>query len=120
MPLIWQILTPAERPPEFTISFAQLGAVFAAILGLAVMIGRMIFNLSAARRPSRSHSRDRGGLPASRRRPRKQVPPTFANIAAAATQQAGMAYRTGKTLSLPNDPVVDIEASVRRLFHQLQ
>jgi len=120
-PLIWPILSPAEfsaaeQPPDFPISLAQVGAVLGAVLGLAAMIGRLIFKLSAPHRPSRSHSRDRGGLTASTLRRGEQVPPT----AAAVTHQAGLARRTGKPPSRPSNPGVDIEPSVRRLLQELQ
>jgi hypothetical protein len=122
MPLIWPTMSPAEpaeRPPEIPTSFARLGAVLAAVLGLAAMVSRMIFKLSAARRPSPSHSRDRRGLATRTRRSGKQASPTFANNSAAA-HHAGMTRRTGKALSSSSDPVVDIELSVRRLLRELQ
>jgi len=39
--------SPAEQSPNFPISFAQVGAVLGAGLGLALMIGRLIFKFSA-------------------------------------------------------------------------
>jgi hypothetical protein len=119
MPLIWPILTPADLPaagrqPEFTVSFPQLGAFIAAVLGLAAIVGRMIFKFSVRRRNC-SYSRDRRG---STGRTGKHGTPRFANTAAA-TRQANMARKAGKVPS-PNDPMVDYESSVRRLLHDLQ
>jgi hypothetical protein len=117
------ILSPAElaeRPPEIPTSLARLAAVLAAVLGLAAMVSRMIFKLSAARRPNRSDSRDQRGLATTRmHRSAKQAPPIFAKMTAAA-HQAGTARRTGRALSSSIDPVVDIELSVRRLLRELQ
>jgi hypothetical protein len=124
MPLIWPILSPtelsaAQRQPEFPISFAQLGAVFAVVLGFVAMIGHMIFKPTAARRPSRSGSRNRAVLAASTHRPSKQLPPTAAIVAATA-HQAEIACSADKASSPPSDPPVDIESSVRRLLQELQ
>jgi hypothetical protein len=120
MPLIWPVLTPADMPvtgrqPEFTVSFPQLGAFLAAMIGLATMVGRIIFKLSAACGPNRSRSRDRRGLTG---RAGKEVTPTFAKPTAAA-RQANMTRKTGKVPS-SNDPMVDYESGVRRLLHELQ
>jgi nucleotide-binding universal stress UspA family protein len=124
MPLIWPILTPAElsasgQRPEFTISFAQLGAVLAVVLGLAAVIARMISKLSAMRKPSRFDAGNRWRSASSTRRSGKQAAATVADTAAA-TYQAGMARRTIKATPPPSDPQGDFEASVRRLLHELQ
>jgi hypothetical protein len=97
MPLIWPIMTPqdlaaAQQAPRFTM---QLAAALAAVLVLAALIVRIIVRPSAARRPDRPNARDRWG--------------------SAAHQD--MARRTLKATS---DPAADIEASVRRLLHELQ
>jgi hypothetical protein len=119
MPLIWPILTPEELPatgrqPEFTISFPQLGAFLAAVLGLAAVVGRMIFKLSARRR-NRSPSRDSRG---STGRAGKQGTPTFAKTTAAA-RQTNVARKTREVRSA-NDPITDYESSVRRLLQELR
>ena len=106
-------LSSAERPADFPISFAEVGAVLGAMLGLAAIFGRLIFKLSA-KRPSRAHSRDRG-LTASTYRPGEQVSPTTAPI----TDRASLPRRTGKPSLSPSNPVVDIEPSVRRLLQEL-
>jgi hypothetical protein len=100
MPLIWPILTPAElsaaeQAPQFTVTFAQLAAAVAVVLGLAALIVRAIVRLSAARKPDRSNARGRWS--------------------SAAHQD--MVRRTVKATS---DPALDIEASVRQLLQELQ
>ena len=109
-------LSSAEQPPDFPISFAQAGAALGAMLGLAAIIGCMIFKLSARRRLSRTHSRDRGALTASTYWAGDQARST----PAAVTRQAGLTRRTGKAPPPPNTQVVDIEQSVRRLLQELQ
>jgi hypothetical protein len=98
MPLIWPILTPAEQAPSFAVTFAQLAAALAAVLGLAALIVRTIVKLSAARRLAPPNGRDRWS-PAARQ---------------------DMVRRTVETTPPPSDPAVAIEASVRRLLHELQ
>jgi hypothetical protein len=100
MPLIWPIMTPqdlaaAEQAPRFTITFVQLAAALVAVLGLAALIIGLLVRPSAARRSNWPNARDRWG--------------------SAAHQD--MARRTLKATS---DPAADIEASVRRLLHELQ
>jgi hypothetical protein len=124
MPLIWPILSPAElsaaeRPPQSPTSFAQICAALAVALGLAAMIGRLIFKLSASGRPSRSHSGRRPILAAGAHRRDKHAPPTFAHTTAAA-RQARMTGRAGKAPSPPSGSGADIESSVRRLLHELE
>jgi len=116
MPLVWPIMAPedvpaAGRQPEFTVSFPQLGAFLAAVLGLAAIVGRMIFKLSARRR---NRSRDSRG---STGRSAKQGTPTTASTTAAA-RQANMARKTSKVQSA-NDPIADYESRVRRLLQEL-
>jgi hypothetical protein len=118
MPLIWPILTPEELPatrrqPEFTASLPQVGAFLVAVLGLAAVMGRMIFKLSARRR-NRSPSRDSRG---STGRADKQGTPTFANTTAA-TRQTNVARKTREVRSA-NDPIAVYESSVRRLLQEL-
>jgi hypothetical protein len=100
MPLIWPILTPAEfaaseRPSQFAVTFAQLAAALAAVLGLAALIVRTIVRLSAARKPGRPNASVRWGSPARR----------------------DLVHRTVKATS---DPALEMEASVRGLLHELQ
>jgi len=119
MPLVWPIMAPedvpaAGRQPEFTVSFPQLGAFLAAVLGLAAIVGRMIFKLSARRR-NRSPSRDSRG---STGHAGKQGTPTFANTTAA-TRQTNIARKTREVRSA-NDPIAVYESSVRRLLQELQ
>jgi hypothetical protein len=100
MPLIWPILTPAElgaseRPTALTISFAQLVAALAAVLGLAALIVRTIVRLSAARKPDRPHARER-------------------------RESAAHPDMVRRTVKATSDPAVEIEASVRQLLHELQ
>jgi hypothetical protein len=107
-------LSSAEQSADFPISFVQVGVVLgAAMLGLAAIFGRMIFKL-CAKRPSRAHSRDRGGLTASTHRPGKQIPPTIAPV----TDRAILARRTVKPSWSASNPE-DIEPSVRRLLQEL-
>ena len=105
------ILDPAESPAsgepasELPISLAQLGAVFAVVLGLSAIIGRMIV------KPFAVCKRARG-----RRRPqhrRGKMPSRNANIAA-----EGHCRRDKASTPLGDRPV-DFEASVRRLLHEL-
>jgi hypothetical protein len=100
MPLIWPILTAqdlaaAEQAPQNAIPFAQLAAALAAVLGLAALIIRIIFQLTAARTQNRPNAGDRWGSAAPR----------------------GMARSTVKATSAR---AVDVEASVRLLLHELQ
>ena len=107
-------LSSAEQPADFPISFVELGVVLGvAMLGLAAIFGRMLFKL-CAKRPSRAHSRDRGGLTAKTHRPGKQIPPTIAPV----TDRAILARRTGKPSWSASNPE-DIEPSVRRLLQEL-
>jgi hypothetical protein len=120
MPLVWPVLTPEDLPaagrqPEFIVSFPQLGAFLAAVLGLAAIIGRMIFKLSARRR-NRSHSRGSRG---STRHTGKQGTQTFASTTAAATRQPNMARKTAEVRSA-NDPIGNYESRVRGLLQELQ
>jgi hypothetical protein len=124
MPLIWPILTPAElgateRPTALTISFAQLAVALFVVLGLAALIVRVIFRLSAVRSPGGSQARHQWRFAASIYRPGKQVSPTFPE-ATVRGQQPGMARRTIKATPPPSDPAAEIEASVRLLLHELQ
>jgi hypothetical protein len=119
------ILSPAERPAagepssELPIPLAQLGAVFALVLGLSAMIGRMIVKLFPVRTlVGRSLSRDRGGWAPTPHRRDKQMPTRDANMATEGYQD-GMACSTDKASSPPSDLPVDIESSVRRLLHEL-
>ena len=119
MPLVWPVLAPEDLPaagrrPEFTVSFPQLGAFLVAVLGLAAIVGRMIFKLSARRR-NRSPSRDSRG---STGHAGKQGTPTFANTTAA-THQTNIARKTREVRSA-NDPIAVYESSVRRLLQELQ
>jgi hypothetical protein len=105
MPLIWPIMTPqdlaaqdpaaAGRAPQFTVTFAQLAAALATVLGLAALIARTLVRLSAARKPDRLNARDRWGSAAHQDMLRKPVKAT-------------------------GDPAVEIAASVRRLLRDLQ
>jgi hypothetical protein len=113
------ILDPAEAPApgepasELPISLAQLGAVFAVVLGLSAIIGRIV-KLFAVCKLGRHHSRDRGGRgrpPTTHRR--GKMPSRNANIA------AGGHCRRDKASTPLGDLPVDFEASVRRLLHEL-
>jgi hypothetical protein len=122
MPLIWPILTPAElaaveRVPAFTISFAQLAAAFAAVLGLAALILRIILRYGAARpRPSKAEDHWRPDARAPRRG--KRVFAAFTDTAA----RAGQSARSTVNATTPSrhDQAADVEASVRGLLHELQ
>jgi hypothetical protein len=119
------ILSPAEVPAageaasERQISLGQLGAVFAFVLGLSAMIGRMIDKLFAVPRLGRSLSRDRGGWAPTPHRRGQQMPRRNTNVAAEGHQD-GMACRTDTASSPTTDLLVDLESSVRRLLHELQ
>jgi hypothetical protein len=107
-----------EPSSELPIPLAQLGAVFALVLGLSAMIGRMIVKLFPVRTLGRSLSRDRGGWAPTPHRRDKQMPTRNANMATEGHQD-GMACSTDKASSPPSDLPVDIESSVRRLLHEL-
>ncbi len=112
MPLIWPIMTPAELgAAERTISFAQLAAALFIVLGLAALMVRVIFRFSAIRRIGGSHARNQRRSTTSTRRPGKPVPPAFLDTIVRG-QHSGMAMP-------PGDPASEIEASVRRLLHEL-
>jgi hypothetical protein len=118
MPLIWPILTPAElgtaeRPTAVTIPFAQLAAALFVVLGLAAVMVRVIFRLSAMRRLGGSHARDHGRSTTSTRRPGKPLSPAFRD-----TTVRGLP--SGMAMPPPSDPASEIEASVRRLLHELR
>jgi hypothetical protein len=103
MPLIWPILTPAElaavgQVPAFTISFVQLAAAFAVVLGLAALILLTILRYGDARRFRPSKVEDQW-------RPAARAP------------------RGGKTVNATlsrRNQAADVEASVRGLLHELQ
>ena len=76
MPLVWPILTPeelaaADQPTGS--AFAHLAGVFAAVMGMAALIGILLLGISTGRRPRRStvahaaslHSSARSHRPAS-------------------------------------------------------
>lgn len=76
MPLVWPILTPeelaaADQPTGS--AFANLAGVFAAVMGMAALIGILLLRISTGRRPRRStvahaanpHSSARSHRPAS-------------------------------------------------------
>jgi hypothetical protein len=113
MPLIWPVSTAADQTPiggrpEFTVSFPQVGAFLTAVLGLAVIVGRMIFKLSANRR-SRSQARKERGAARVAGKPGRG-PSTNTASAPRAARLAPSAHDLG----------VDYEARVRRLLHELQ
>jgi hypothetical protein len=115
------ILSPAELPaaaePASDLPIlAQLGAVFAVVLGLAAILGRVIFKFFAVRGLGRSLSRDRGGWAPSTHRRSKQMPSRVANMAAEGHQD-GMAC--SEASSPPSDLPTDLESGVRRLLHEL-
>jgi hypothetical protein len=121
MPLVWPILSDEElstaaRPPDSPISFAQICAALAVVLGLAA-IGRLIFKLSACCKPNQFRSDRHAVRTVDTRRRDEHVPPTFARTTAAA-RQARMTCRMGKASS--SDSVANLEPSVRRLLHELE
>jgi hypothetical protein len=86
MPLVWPILTPeelaaADQPKES--AFAHLAGVFAAVMGIAALIGILLLRISTGRRPRRPavahaaslHSSARTHRPASHEMSRENESP---------------------------------------------
>ncbi len=123
-PLLSPVFPPSEplvvepRPNSAT-SAAPLSAVFVAVLGFAAMIVGVAFALFTLRKRSPSRTRSRLACTSSPHRRAKQAFSTFANVAASAGQTE-MPRKRAKTPPAPSTPVVDIEASVRRLLQELQ
>ena len=103
MPLVWPILTPAEvaaaqQPDASMISFAQLAAALAMVLGLVALIARVAFRFSAARKRM----------------------PVKAPEQRSATARREMTRRPPKPARPPRNAASDMEANVRGLLHELQ
>lgn len=103
MPLVWPILTPAEvaaaqQPDASMISFAQLAAALAMVLGLVALIARVVFRFSAARKRM----------------------PVKAPEQRSATARRTMTGRPLKPARAPRNAASDMEANVRGLLHELQ
>jgi uncharacterized protein (DUF58 family) len=101
MPLIWPILTPAERAqaeaaPQPSTPFWQLAAAFAAVLALAALIAHTLLRLTVARKSMRVSAPQ---TPSSEPRP-------------PAVRRKPIRPRSGR--------VPETEASVRRLLQELQ
>jgi hypothetical protein len=87
-------LSAAQRPSEYSISLAQLTAVFAIWLGLAALIVPMLFRPSAIRQPAQQKAHDQRDT-SIRRRPLKGT-------------------------QTPRDATSDFESSVRLLLQEFQ
>jgi hypothetical protein len=103
MPLVWPILTPAElaaaqQPDASIISFAQLAAALAMVLGLVALIARVVFRFSAARKRM----------------------PVKAPKQRSATARREMTRRPKKPARPSRNAASDMEANVRGLLHELQ
>jgi hypothetical protein len=90
-------LSAAQRPSEYSISFAQLTAVFAIWLGLAALIVPL-FRPSAIRQPAHHKAHDQWDTSIRR----------------------GIRRRTFKGAQTPRDPTSDFESSVRLLLQEFQ
>jgi hypothetical protein len=102
MPLVWPILSPAElaavkQPDASMTSFAQLAAALAMVLGLAALIARVVFRVSAAR---------------------KRMPVKAPEQRSATARE--MTRRPLKSARPPRNAASDMEANVRGLLHELQ
>ena len=103
MPLVWPILSPAERaavtqPDASMTSFAQLAAALAMVLGLVALIARVVFRFSAARKRMPVKAPEQRSATARREKTRR--PPQPARP--------------------PRNAASDMEANVRGLLHELQ
>ena len=119
-PAVRPITTPSdmttdERASTFTVPY--LVAIIAAVLGLVVIIGRIIFRLSAVRWFSRAEPRDR--FRRGSRLHRLDTESKFSNAAAAA-QHTDILRTTAKPI-MPQvrDSAGEFEASVRQLLQEL-
>jgi hypothetical protein len=90
-------LSAAQRPSEFSISLAQLTAVFAIWLGLAALIVPL-FRPSAIRQPPHQKAHDQRDTSIHR----------------------GIRRRTLKGTQTPRNPTSDFESSVRLLLQEFQ
>jgi hypothetical protein len=119
-PAVRPITTPSdmttdERASTFTVLY--LVAIIAAVLGLVVIMGRIIFRLSAVRWFSRAEPRDR--FRRGSRLHRLDTESEFSNAAAAA-QHTDILRTTAKPI-VPQvgDSAGEFEASVRQLLQEL-
>jgi hypothetical protein len=110
-PTEWLAAVRALAPSFFT----QFCALLAVVLGLAAIIGRMIFTLSAGRKPVPKSQSARGQLSAASTD--EYVFEPFAHTAAN-TDEAGMAADSASCL--PSDTVAGIESTLQHLLHELE
>jgi hypothetical protein len=109
-------LTTDERASPFTVPY--LMAIIAAVLGLVVIIGRIIFRLSAVRWFTRAEPRDRFGRGSRLYGLDTEAPSKFGNAAAAA-QHTDILRTKAKPIMPQARDGSEIEASVRQLLQEL-
>jgi hypothetical protein len=116
MPLVWPILTPeelaaADQPTRS--AFAHLAGLFAAVMGLAALIGILLLRISTGRRPGRSTVAHAASLHSSAR----SHPPAAREISAENESPLAPSAQGGGWSGAPED---EVEYAVPELLAQLR
>ena len=122
MPLIWPVLTEAERTrlPATARDSSPGPVLLVGALAMVLLCAGVIFKL--ARRHTQSYRRDRRGVPRRPRqlRPGQKMRAGMSKLAAPSSSFAGRSGAGARQRPVSVDPAHDIKASLRKVMDEVQ